>query len=61
MTDVVYLCIGFLLANDNIGLRVLRGRRIDGAFLIDRGSQPVDWVKLIIGKVTGRTKELYPK
>jgi len=64
-TGVDYLCIGFLpdgalIANDNVGLRVVRGRRIDGAFLIDGGSQPVDWVKLIIEKATGRTKELYP-
>jgi len=60
-----YLCIGFLpdgalLANNNVGVRVVRGRRIDGTFLIDGGSQPVDWVKLIIEKTTGRTKEIYP-
>jgi len=61
-----YLCIGFLpsgalLADKALALRIVRGVRTGGNFSAAGGNAtPTDWVKLIIEKNTGRTKELRP-
>ena len=61
-----YLCIGFwpsgaLISDNNLALRIVRGVRTGGNFSAAGGNAtPTDWVKLIIEKNTGRTKELRP-
>ncbi len=61
-----YLCIGFwpsgaLISDDNLALRIVRGVRNGSNFIAAGGNAaPADWVKLIVEKNTGRTKELRP-
>jgi len=61
-----YLCIGFLpngalLADKSLALRIVRGIRTGQSFIVIGGNTtPTDWVKLIVEKNTGRTKELRP-
>jgi hypothetical protein len=61
-----YLCIGFwpsgaLISDNNLALRIVRGVRSGGNFSAAGGNAtPADWVKLIVEKNTGRTKELRP-
>jgi prepilin-type N-terminal cleavage/methylation domain-containing protein len=61
-----YLCIAFspsgaLLADKALALRIVRGVRTGESFAAAGGnSTPTDWVKLIIEKNTGRSKELLP-
>jgi prepilin-type N-terminal cleavage/methylation domain-containing protein len=61
-----YKCIGFspsgaLISDDNLALRIVRGVRTGGNFSAAGGNAtPTDWVKLIVEKSTGRSKELRP-
>jgi prepilin-type N-terminal cleavage/methylation domain-containing protein len=61
-----YLCIGFLpsgglLADKALALRIVRGVRDGSNFSAAGGNAtPIDWVKLIVEKNTGRTKEIRP-
>jgi prepilin-type N-terminal cleavage/methylation domain-containing protein len=61
-----YLCVGFLpsgalLADNNLAIRIVRGRRQGADFTADGGaSTPTDWVKLLLEKSTGRSKEIRP-
>jgi hypothetical protein len=63
--DTDYYCISFvpsggILADNNIALRVIRGRDLNGQIVADSGSdgEPLDWVKLIVEKVAGQVKRL---
>jgi prepilin-type N-terminal cleavage/methylation domain-containing protein len=61
-----YLCIGFLpsgalLADKALALRIVRGIRTGNTFnAVGGNTAPTDWVKLIVEKSTGRSKELRP-
>lgn len=61
-----YLSVGFLpsgalLADKNLAIRVVRGRRQGAELTADGGaSTPTDWVKLLLEKSTGRSKEIRP-
>jgi hypothetical protein len=61
-----YLCIGFrpsgaLLADKALALRIVRGTRTGNTFnAVGGNTTPTDWVKLIVEKSTGRSKELRP-
>ena len=59
-----YLCVGFLpsgalLSDNNLAIRIVRGRRVGAELITDGGaSTPTDWVKLLLEKSTGRSKEI---
>ena len=61
-----YLCVGFLpsgalLSDNNLALRIVRGRRAGAELTADGGAAtPTDWVKLLLEKSTGRSKEIRP-
>ena len=61
-----YLCFGFLpsgalLSDSNLAIRIVRGRRQGAELIADGGaSTPNDWVKLLVEKSTGRSKEIRP-
>jgi type II secretory pathway pseudopilin PulG len=61
-----FLCIGFwpsgaLISDNNLALRIVRGIRTGNTFnAVGGNTAPTDWVKLIIEKNTGRSKELRP-
>ena len=61
-----YRCVGFwpsgaLISDNSLALRVVRGVRSGENFSAAGGNAtPTDWVKLIVEKNTGRTKEIRP-
>jgi len=61
-----YKCVGFwpsgaLISDNNLAVRIVRGIRTGNTFNAAGGNAtPTDWVKLIVEKNTGRTKEIRP-
>ncbi len=59
-TTVAFYPGSGLLVDTNVALRLAAGRRDGGSVEIIGGSAPPNWVKLIVEKVSGQTKELLP-